>query len=170
MIEQAHKINAINNPGDGTFVERRIINTRRTNRPCWLCMPAFSGRRRQVRRTEDKQNTSYYLDWYDARLLLVVMVTAILCIVDAIFTLQLISLGGEELNILMDIFIDTSIFLFIVVKYSLTAGGLVFLVAHRHFNIWKPFKVEHLIYGVFLIYLTLISYEIMILPSTDTTL
>jgi hypothetical protein len=169
MNEQTREINEINNPVDSSFIDRRTINKRRANKPCWFCIPAFLGRRRQVRRTEDKHNTSYYLDWYDTRLLLVVMVTVLLCIADAIFTLRLIALGGEELNILMDIFINTSIFLFITVKYSLTAGGLVFLVAHRHFNIWKPIKVEHLIYSVLLIYLTLICYELTILPDANVS-
>ena len=119
------------------------------------------GRRKSVRRREDKVGT--YVDWYEPRLSLTAIAILLLCILDAILTLHLLHHGAFEANWLMAALLAQDLHLFAVVKLSLTALGVLFLVVHAHFTVFRRFRVARVLDGLLLLYLCLVGYELMLL-------
>jgi len=62
-----------------------------------LTTPSLFGKRKNIRRDEDRL-TQPYVDLYSFSSVLSVLVTLILSVTDAIFTLKLISLGGKRIK------------------------------------------------------------------------
>lgn len=156
---------------DTPFVglDRRSIRNRRYRSTRVLSRHSHKGKRQHARRAEDKQSNGYYIDRYGPKLLLACVAILLLCLADAYFTIQIINSGGEELNALMDMLIRESILIFIVSKYFMTSGSLIFLVAHRNFTVCcNKLKVTHVIAGLLFIYIVLIGYEINILQANSS--
>ena len=137
--------------------DRRFSSTRALNRH------SLTGQRAHARRLDDKQNNGYYIDRYDSKIIITLVSILLLCLADAAMTILILSHGGQELNIIMELLIKESIFLFIIGKYLLTSGGLIFLVAHRHFTFLGKVKVSHMLLSLLIGYSLLISYEITLL-------
>jgi len=157
--------------------ERRSQDDRRHRSTRAISRHSHRGKRQHIRRSKDLYPTNkgsgkgsskgFYIDKYDPKMLFTILSILLLCLADAYMTTLIIAQGGEELNILMELLIKESIFMFIVGKYLLTSSGLIFLVAHRNFNICYGFKVTYALFGLLLIYIILIAYEISILTSEN---
>lgn len=147
----------------GQFPTERRKQDRRNRSTRPLSRHSIKGQRAHARRAGDKSGGGYYIDRYDKRMVVTIVSILFLCLADAGFTLLILSHGGEELNIVMELLIKESIFLFILGKYFLTSGSLLFLIAHRHFKILGKLKVSHILLCFLLGYLLLITYEIGIL-------
>lgn len=121
----------------------------------------FRPRRRAHRRGEDDHR--FVFDWHEPRLLYLALSILLLSCVDALFTLNLLHVGAEEANFLMNSLLRQSVDQFLMVKISLTAISLVFLVisAQRQFMGW--FRVERLLQLICIGYFGLITYEIYLL-------
>jgi len=118
----------------------------------------FRPRRRAHRRGEDDHR--FVFDWHEPRVLYLAVSILLLSCTDALFTLNLLTVGAEEANFLMDALLKQSVDRFLMIKISLTAISLVFLVvaAQRHFMGW--FRVERILHVVCIGYFCLIAYEI----------
>jgi len=123
------------------------------------CGFAKRGRRRELRRAGD----SYYLDWYDTRLVFAGVGVLLLSATDAALTLVLLGLGAIELNTVMAQLMHVSIPLFVASKMALTAGGVLFLLAHAHFHILKLTTGRRIIHALLALYALLIGYELVLL-------
>jgi hypothetical protein len=66
---------------------------------------AMNPRRRDNRRTEDDQ--VYIVDLHDKGLVFLGLTIVLMSVMDAFFTLNILALGGEELNLLMKALLDT---------------------------------------------------------------
>ncbi|ABA58161.1 conserved hypothetical protein [Nitrosococcus oceani ATCC 19707] len=122
------------------------------------------GRRGYIRRREDLANS--YLDKYPASLWWLIVAVLILCFMDAIFTLSLLQHGAKEINPLMAELINFSIPLFAGVKMAVTGVGLVGLIIHHNFIVFRIFRVQQFIYGFLLLYSGLVVYEsFLLLPE-----
>ena len=100
---------------------------RRQNRP-----PAFSkywlhGRRKTIRREEDRSRR-IHLDAHSPKLFTAIILTIVLTIMDATFTLYLIGEGATEVNPIMAFYLNVSPHIFFLVKYLLTASSVVVLL------------------------------------------
>jgi hypothetical protein len=84
---------------------------------------------------------------------------------DAIFTLQILSMGGEELNLAMKVLIDTDTLSFLLVKYSLTAAGVVYLVAFAGVKLAGFLPVRRILEGICGMYGCLMIYEVYLLVA-----
>jgi hypothetical protein len=115
---------------------------------------AFRGRRKTIRRAEDRRRHPY-TDQYSRRLLLVALLIMLLCVADALFTLLHVSEGAIELNPLMDGLLQKGPLVFFVVKFTLTACGLLLLVIYRHHPLGRIATGSML-----LLYATLFAYQI----------
>ncbi len=104
------------------------------------------------------------MDLYEPHLLFMSCGILLLCGLDAHFTLLFLAEGARELNVVMDVLIRRSDLLFVVVKYILTSAGLLFIITHKNFYIFRTVRVGHLIYLVLTIYLVLILYELSLWP------
>ncbi len=118
-------------------------------------------RRRRARRACDR--TGYYVDWYESHLLFVAVAVLLLSCADAALTLTLLQTGAEEANFLMAWLIDTDLTLFAGVKLGLTGMGLVVLVMHARFRVFRSVKVSHVLHLLVPVYLLLTVYEIALL-------
>lgn len=115
------------------------------------------GQRGYVRRREDLTNA--YLDKYPAYLWWLTVAVLVLCFMDAIFTLSLLQHGATEINPLMAELISFSIPLFAGVKMAVTGLGLVGLIVHHDFIVFRIFHVRQFIYGFLFLYSGLVVYE-----------
>jgi len=138
--------------------DRRGVANRRTRPIRSFLYGNFRPRRRAHRRGEDDHR--FIFDWHEPRVLYLAVAILLLSCTDALFTLNLLTVGAEEANVLMNFLLGQSVHRFLMVKISLTAISLVFLVvaARRHFMGW--FRVERLLHVVCAGYFGLIAYEI----------
>jgi hypothetical protein len=127
-------------------------------------------RRRANRRPEDDQ--FFVPDVHDASLFFMAIAIILMSSMDAAFTLKLLSVGGEELNLAMKILLDTDTFSFLIVKYCVTALGATFLVACARIRLGGLIPVRRILETICCIYACLMIYEVYLLVAyvTDTNL
>ncbi len=101
----------------------------------------------------------FYSYSYETRYLVLILSILLLCILDAHFTLNLLVLGGVELNPIMFVLLEKNVALSLVLKYLVTAAGLIFLLVHKNIRILGGFRVSGLIYFVFFLYSLLVLVE-----------
>jgi membrane glycosyltransferase len=142
-------------------VERRQVSDRRQARTKPLSKYSVKGRRKKARRRSE--SADYYVDWYEPRYFVLISLILLLCVFDAYLTLKILSLGGNELNPLMLIFIRKKPVLAIALKYLITVLGVFIIVIHKNFIIFRKVRVSTLIYLFFAIYGFLIVYEAIVL-------
>ena len=140
------------NPEKRTGAERRKKPTPLFNRF------AFRGRRMHSRREEDAQD--YYVDRYAYKYMFWILGIVVFSILDAFLTLNLLQGGGIELNPFMSVLIDKNATLFMVVKISITALCILFLLTHKNFRFYGRIRMDYFIYTVFSLYVILIFYEV----------
>ena len=115
--------------------ERRQGGDRRARKTPLLSRFLFVGRRRRGRREGEQQNIyvdNYGRDEWTLALLIMGLSTA-----DLILTLIYISLGGGEANPIMAAVLEHGEGAFVGVKFSVTALGALFLLAHSRFRYVK---------------------------------
>jgi len=76
----------------------------------------FFGRRKEVRRNEDNQE-SYFLDHYSSRVFAIIIGIILLSLTDAMLTLYLIRNGAAEVNPVMEHFLKYGTLPFLAAKY-----------------------------------------------------
>jgi len=144
-------------PGCSRLGERR-------KRTLWaLVYGSVRPRRRAVRRAGEQRFAR--LDWHHSNLLYLAIGILLLSAMDAALTLNLLALGGSEVNAVMDYFIDLDHYCFAAVKMTLTGLGVVLLVSHANWRLFGVLPVSGILGIVALGYLALIGYEIMLLNS-----
>ncbi len=100
------------------------------------------------------------LDWHEPRILYVALAVLLLSCTDALFTLNLLMLGAQEANIVMESMLAHGVESFLAVKISLTAISIVVLVAAARRKFLGMFRVVRLLQVICLGYVALIGYEI----------
>lgn len=116
----------------GVPEERRRADRRRPG--LWsILYGGVRPRRRKTRRRGDHQQV--FLDWHEPRVLFLVLGLIVLSCLDALFTLNLLHLGAEEINLVMNALIIKDVDRFVAVKIGATAVSAVLLAvaAQRHF-------------------------------------
>jgi Domain of unknown function (DUF5658) len=142
-------------PGRRNRPERRQIGVKS------MFYALFFTRRRDLRR--EGEPVAYYTDWYSIPSFLVALGIVLLCVADAFFTLQLISLGGTELNPLMAYLLDRGLYLFVGIKMALTISAIIVLVMHERFTFVRRVRAFHILLLTFIGYSVLIAYELTLL-------
>jgi hypothetical protein len=141
---------------------RNAKTDRRQNPAAFFAVFRTNGRRKAVRRTFEASAVGQYLDHYDRRLIIPSLIILILCMIDAHVTLNLLSMGATELNVVMRLAIEKGVATFLITKYAMTALSVIFLVIHHQFRIFNIVQVRHLIYGYAWVYIALLAYEIVL--------
>jgi len=124
------------------------------------------GRRRGERR-DDAGEPSYYVDLHEPWLLTSVVLVLVLCVMDTYNTLTILEHGGEELNPVMKVLIEYNVWVFFILKYVVTALGLIVLVMHKHFSFLKVIKTHWLVAACLIGYTILIIYEFVLLSRIE---
>jgi hypothetical protein len=123
----------------------------------------FYPRRAYNRRPTDDQK--YVIDWHDTGLFMVAMAIILMSLMDALFTLNLLSLGAEEINYFMKVLIESGSSTFLLVKLAATAGGVVMLVAFARFRLCGVLRVRRILEVLCGVYACLIIWELYLLVA-----
>ncbi len=161
MEHTATTSDAHRNPSAGpacALNERRIFVDRRKRGVKSLLRGSVVARRYGPRR--DAEPAGYYVDWHQPQLLYMTLAILLLCTADAILTLNLLTLGAQEVNVLMARLINHDVYVFSATKMALTGVGLVFLVMHANFKLFRIIEVRKLLQAFLIFYIGLIAYEI----------
>lgn len=141
-------------------VERRSGKDRRQRPTSPFTIQSLVGSRRHYRRKEDSRK-HYFVDLYSPLSVAVLVFTLILSIVDAFLTLKLVGEDIQELNPVMDFFLKQGPIQFIMVKWFLTAFGLITLLILKNYYIWQGRVRAVAALGIFpFFYMVLVIYEI----------
>lgn len=106
--------------------ERRSGFDRRKGRTSILSRHWLTGRRETARRQADRQKP-YGIDRHSSKTLVAILSIITLSILDAAFTLFLISHGASEMNPVMAYFLDHGPLAFFGAKYLLTCFCVMFI-------------------------------------------
>ncbi|NOY53174.1 MAG: hypothetical protein GXP58_06075 [Deltaproteobacteria bacterium] len=112
------------------------------------------------RRSSDR-HYNYYVDLYSARLFLILLLIVIMSLLDAGYTYRYISMGGKELNPVMDYFLSRGVFSFFSYKFVMTAIGVFVLCLHKNFLF-----ARNMISVILVSYILLMFYHVSILYAT----
>jgi len=143
------------------IAERRVMHERRRHSWRTLTYCGFRGRGR--RHHARRHGYDGYLDWYDPKLVFTGITVLLMSYLDALFTLILIDRGADEANYFMARLMETSDELFVAVKLAITAFGIIFLLMHAHFQIWRLISGKRLLQAFAAVYGLLIGYELILL-------
>lgn len=116
--------------------------------------------RKTVRQKKDR-NAHNYVDRYSPDELLIIMITLILSVVDAFLTLELVGGGMTEMNSVMEYYLRLGPLPFVLIKYLLTAVGLVLLLTHKNYPIFHGWiSVKAIMVLLAIMYCGLVTYEL----------
>lgn len=144
-------------PGGSMLAERRA-NERRSHSFWSFAYGSFRPRRRHGRRDGDHERV--FLDWHEPRVLYLVLAVVLMSCTDALFTLNLLAAGAQEINVIMDALITHDVRIFLAVKIGSTCLSAVLLavVARRQFLGFFP--VVRLLQLFCAGYVVLLVYEV----------
>ncbi len=119
------------------------------------------GRVRARREFEEVQG--YYTDSYDKRTGLYIIAITLLSVFDAFLTLNILDRGGIEVNPFMSALLDYNSSIFVLTKMVITGIGLLVVLVHINFQLFKVFSVKKLLVTILGGYSLLIGYELILL-------
>lgn len=138
--------------------KRRTVPDRRRKPTPMLSRYTLRGRRKEVRRDEDRRR-HLYVDQYSPRFFVLLMSILLLGTADAFLTLYHVHVNNaEELNPIMNFFLGIGPRFFFNVKYVLTALCLTVLCLHKNLPI-----VKYLLGVVLLIYFVIVLNHLYLL-------
>jgi hypothetical protein len=150
------------------FSHERRARADRRHRVWWsVWYGSFNPRRRTPpRRLDDSR--FHALDWHSSHLLAVAIGILLLSVMDAFLTLVLLQGGAAEVNPVMAALIYRSVAMFAALKMGMTGAGVLLMVILARYRFMRLLRVEWVLYGVLIAYVTLISYEVwMVKGSVD---
>jgi Domain of unknown function (DUF5658) len=150
-------------PAPRTTHERR--RAERRARAFWsVWYGSFKPRRRTPpRRLND--SSFHSLDWYSAHLLAVALGILLLSVADAFLTLILLQQGAAEVNPVMAALIYRSVGVFAALKVGITSASIILMVVLARYRFMRVLQVAWVLYGVLIVYASLITYEIWLLKG-----
>ena len=149
-------------------IDKRTVADRRKRKVPHVKYLLFGGNRTGARRNDDK-NELVFVDYYNPKLLIIVLVILILSLVDGFFTLYLTGHGANELNPIMDYFLNISPWVFMIIKFFLTCSALICILVLNNMY-FKPFnfRVRSLFPIIIAVFLAVIFWQIYIKYSNIT--
>ncbi len=155
-----HRVEAV--AGD----QRRGADRRRRRIPS-LGLLWAGGRRRQVRRADDRRRISI-LDHYSPGLLVVILGILFLSLTDAFLTLNLIEHGASEINPVMAYFLQKGPLVFTAVKYGFTSVAVVIFVLVKNSVIRGSRLRTHTLFTfAILCFAVAVVWQIILILSTS---
>lgn len=148
--------------GPAARAERRNYHDRRRHGWRTLTYCGLFGRRGR-RRTARRSGHSYYLDWYQPKLVFTGLAILLLSCLDATLTLMLLGKGAYEANYFMALLLEIDHGVFISTKITITAFCVTFLLMHANFQILRITSGKRLLQFMLTVYGLLIGYELVLL-------
>jgi len=122
----------------------------------------FLGQLQRLRSKSDRWK-SIYLVRYSPTLFFILVLILILNILDSLFTMILIDLGGQEFNPILHSIIALQGDRFWIWKFFLVSVSLVLLSLYRGFNL-----IRKIVIVISLIYLIVVLYQIFLITHLRT--
>ena len=122
-------------------------------------------RRMRSRRGEDRRYA--IMDRFDSGVVTMAIVLVILSIMDAVFTLTLLSRGGSEINPFMNALIQHSVWVFTIFKMLLTGVPAILLVATSNLRLFGGYRTRSVLAALVGLYMGLIVYELLLLSISS---
>jgi hypothetical protein len=119
----------------------------------------FWGRRKAMRRKADRERGGY-VDRYHPRLLFLIVLIVGLNMLDSIFTLMILDLGGQEANPIVHSAITVYGHHFWVWKFAVVSVNVIVLCLYSKFR-----YVEKIILGICLLYLAVVLYQVFLMVT-----
>jgi hypothetical protein len=140
--------------------DRRILIDRRKKPTPALSRYTVWGRRRTFRRKADQEGGSY-VDCYSPVLLFLLLLAVGLNILDTLFTMMIIDVGGWEVNPIVGSVITIYGDKFWVWKFGIVSASLILLCVHSKFRFVKAaiLSTTVIYIGIVLHQLVLIIYH-----------
>ena len=146
------------------YCDRRSAPADRRERMFWsLLYGGVRPRRREGRRVQDHHRP--VVDWHGEGLLTSAIVVLLLCVADALLTLQLLTDGATEVNPLMASLVERGALGFAIVKLSLTGAGVLALVSIARFRVFRQLRAAMLLHAAMFGYAVLVAYELWMLNN-----
>ena len=148
---------------DSHHVERRSGKDRRKRPTNPLTLNSLRGSRKWGRRKDDR-TVLFYVDRYGPKAVLAFLSAIVLSTLDAFLTLRLTCAGAEELNPIMDFFLQQGPLPFLLAKYTLTGSALTFLLVHKNYPLIPgKLSMKGILLVVPILYAVLIIYELTLI-------
>ncbi len=123
----------------------------------------FFGRRKEIRRHEDNQE-SYFLDHYSLRIFSIIVGIILLSVTDAMLTLYLIRHGAAEVNPIMEHFLKYGPLPFLAAKYLLTTASVALLLIYKNVYIFgTKIRAKYLFILILLIFVSVVVWELYLI-------
>jgi Domain of unknown function (DUF5658) len=137
--------------------DKRILQDRRKGPTLRWSWYTFFGRRRIFRRKSDQEKTGY-IDRYSPILFFLMILILGLNIIDSLFTMMILDLGGQEPNPFVRSFIELHGDMFWIWRFVIVSVALVLLYLHRGF-----IMVRRMIITIGLVYLVIVIYQMYLI-------
>ena len=125
----------------------------------------FGGRRKSIRRDEDK-NKFIILDDHGLGIFAVAIIILAFSALDGLFTLYLISSGAKEINPLMSSLIDLNPRFYLAVKCIVTTIGIIILIVLRNYKSrLLGIRISRLLTTTALVFFIIIAYQVYMVLS-----
>jgi hypothetical protein len=141
---------------EGEKNRRSFLDRRKKPTPRWSWF-TFFGRRRALRRKNDREKGGY-VDRYSYIFFFLLVLILGLNILDSLFTLMIIDLGGHEFNPLVRAFIELHGDMFWIWRFVIASVALILLYLHRGFIL-----VRRMIIAIGSIYVVIIVYQMYLI-------
>ncbi len=138
-------------------LDQRILKDRRVHPTPALSRFTFFGQRKSFRREADRHRGGY-ADRYSSGLLSSLVLILALNVLDVVFTLMILNVGGREVNVVVGSAIELWGDRFWIWKFALTSVCVVLLCLHSNFRF-----VRKAIWGMAAIYILLALYQYCLL-------
>jgi hypothetical protein len=123
----------------------------------------FGGRRKKIRRKEDKDKL-IILDLYSNGIFALAIVILALSALDGLLTLYLMNSGSQELNPFMSYLIDFNPRFYLAVKCIITTAAIIFLIVMRNYKSkLLGIRISKLLTTTALVFFAIIVYQLYII-------
>jgi hypothetical protein len=138
-------------------VDRRKLKDRRKKPTPVLSRFTFFGRRQRLRRKSDQERGGY-VDRYSTLLFFFMVLILGLNILDSLFTMMILDLGGREFNPFVRFIIELHGEKFWIWRFIIVSVSLILLCLNRRFKL-----VRWIIIGIGSVYLIIVLYQIFLI-------
>jgi hypothetical protein len=148
--------------------ERRCGLDRRRQRAPHFSKYGLTGRREALRRKGDRHGL-YGPDRHNHKTFFLILLIVALSVLDAIFTLNLVSHGATELNPVMDYYLRQGPLLFFMTKYLLTFASVLLILFYQNAFLFRTRLRVRSLFLLFAVSLALVvQWELYLMASLNT--
>jgi hypothetical protein len=101
---------------------------------------------------------------YGHRTFAVVLLIIVLCVADSYFTIDIVSLGGQELNPIMAYYLNQSPLLFFMVKYLMTCTAIMMILSIKNNYVCGiRIRTEFFLGSIFIVLALVVQWQLFII-------